>query len=201
MNQLRTAIVAIAFFFLTAFPAFAQDAINKAAMVNVISQESHSALKLKDAARIVDAVIAEAKKHSLDPLLMFSIIKKESRYNPRARSREGAIGLTQVIPRWHRDKIRGRNLTHIETNIEVGTQVFADCLEKYNGFIKKAFKCYSSNARNYGRDVRANYDALKKAELKYRFENELPLAEKELQFDVPLQISTSLNAEQVLALQ
>jgi soluble lytic murein transglycosylase-like protein len=200
MSILKSAILAIALFFSMVFPAQAETTPTKAAVVKMISKENNK-LQAKDITRIVNAVFTETKKHNIDPLFMLSLIRHESRYNPRARSRAGALGLTQVIPRWHRDKIRGRNIMNIETNIEVGTQVLADCLESNKGYIRKAVKCYSSNAKNYQAFLKAGYIKIKEADVIYRFENELPLAEKEAIFEMPQPISTSLNTEQALAPQ
>lgn len=42
---------------------------------------------------------AEAAEQCVDPLLMAAIIRQESRFEPAARSRAGARGLSQVLPR------------------------------------------------------------------------------------------------------
>lgn len=42
---------------------------------------------------------AEAVEHCVDPLLLAAIVRQESRFQPRARSRAGARGLSQVLPR------------------------------------------------------------------------------------------------------
>lgn len=201
MNILKSAIMAIALFLSMVFPAQAENTPTKTAVVKMISKETNNKVQTKDIIRIVNAVFTETKKHNIDPLFMLSLIRNESRYNPRARNRSGARGLTQVIPRWHRDKIRGRNIMNIETNVEVGTQVLADCLESNQGYIRKALKCYSGNARNYQALLKTGYIKIKEADVIYRFENELPLAEKEAIFEMPQPIPTSLNTEQALAPQ
>ena len=42
---------------------------------------------------------AEAAEHCVDPLLLAAIVRQESRFQPRARSRAGARGLSQLLPR------------------------------------------------------------------------------------------------------
>ena len=42
---------------------------------------------------------AEAREHCVDPLLLAAIVRQESRFQPRARSRAGARGLSQLMPR------------------------------------------------------------------------------------------------------
>ncbi len=39
-----------------------------------------------------------AREHAVDPLLIHAIIQVESAWNPRARSRKGALGLMQLMP-------------------------------------------------------------------------------------------------------
>jgi soluble lytic murein transglycosylase-like protein len=200
-KSIQAAIVAIALLFSTVFPAFAQTVEpTKNAAVHYILKETKNKVKLRDAVRIVNAAFKEAARHSFDPLLILAIMKPESSYNVSAVSRENARGLMQVIPRWHRDKIRGRNIHRIETNIEVGTQVFADCVQSQKGYIRKAFKCYSSNARGYSTKIQSVYLKLQKAEIQYRFENDLPISAQP-RFEEAIKFPISLNAEQALALQ
>lgn len=202
MKQLYyAAIMAIALFFSTMVPAYAEHTVTKAAVVRMISKETKDTVRMPDIIRMVNAVFFESKKHDMDPRVMFSVIKKESRYNPRAKNRSGARGLTQVIPRWHKNKIKGRNIMHIETNIEVGTKVMADCLESNNGIIKKAFKCYSGGAKNYTSSIKANYAAIQQAEIAYRFENELTIDKSPSLEDTMSTLSISLKAKPELAQQ
>lgn len=98
------------------------------------------------AVRIVQAAFNEARKQHLDPLLILSVISAESSFKSRAKSAYGARGLMQVVPRWHRDKIKGRSVTDVSTNIEVGTQILQDCLIKNNDHLNKAMRCYSGGA-------------------------------------------------------
>lgn len=169
----------------------------KNATVRMISKETKDKVAAKDIIRMVNAVFKEATKHKLDPFLIFGMIKTESTFKPTISNRSGAKGLMQVIPRYHRDKIRGRNIMNIETNVEVGVQVYADCLDKHNGNMIKASRCYSGNAKNYTAKLKDGWGAAKKADIMYRFENELPLAVN-TKFENPYEFSISVNAEQDL---
>src|ERR1700681_1021821 len=52
----------------------------------------------------VGTAFREAKRNRLDPLLIVAVMAVESGFNPAAQSDGGAIGLMQVIPRYHPDK-------------------------------------------------------------------------------------------------
>ena len=43
-------------------------------------------------------VSAEAEQRAVDPLLFLALVRQESRFDPRAVSYAGALGLTQVMP-------------------------------------------------------------------------------------------------------
>ncbi|MBI5203122.1 MAG: lytic transglycosylase domain-containing protein, partial [Elusimicrobia bacterium] len=47
---------------------------------------------------IVHTVLKESKEQGADPLLVFSVMKQESSFDPRAESKAGAKGLMQVMP-------------------------------------------------------------------------------------------------------
>jgi soluble lytic murein transglycosylase len=53
-----------------------------------------------------DELMARVAPHELDPYLVAGLIRQESEFNPRARSRAGALGLMQIMP------ATGRGLAH-----------------------------------------------------------------------------------------
>lgn len=114
----------------------------------------------KLATTIVHAVWYYSDLNRLDPHHVLAMIRLESRFNPQAVSVEGARGLMQVIPKWHRDKLAKRNPHDPVVSIEVGTSIMRDCLNKFSGNVKKAHSCYSSGARNYDRLVAEHKRAL-----------------------------------------
>lgn len=93
---------------------------------------------------VIEAAYGEGRRNKLDPLLILAVIAIESRFNPIAQSQMGALGLMQVIPRFHADKIDDPDtVLDPEVNIRVGTQVLkhyiarggseAAGLQLYNG--------------------------------------------------------------------
>ncbi len=86
-----------------------------------------------------DAVAAEAARTGLDPALVLGLIRQESAFNPRARSRANARGLMQILPSTGRSLarkagIRGYSAARLydpAVNITLGTRYLADQLERY----------------------------------------------------------------------
>jgi soluble lytic murein transglycosylase-like protein len=98
------------------------------------------------AMRIVSAVHKHSFIHQVDPDIIFKIIQNESTYMPYAKARtSNATGLMQVIPRWHRDKIKGRNLRNIDVNVEVGVSIYKEYLDRSNGNVRKALWRYNAS--------------------------------------------------------
>ena len=102
--------------------------------------------KTSHASVIVEHVFEVSERKNLDPMLIFSIIAVESRFNPNAKNPSGATGLMQVMVPMHckrfPDHSKCRQLAlNPEDNIEVGT----DILVEYKGNLKR----YSGNTPGY----------------------------------------------------
>jgi soluble lytic murein transglycosylase len=86
-----------------------------------------------------DLLVAEARRHRLDPALVAALIRQESSFTPRAISRAGARGLMQVMPTVGRSIARARRyplwdpalLLEPEVSLELGTSHLADALRQY----------------------------------------------------------------------
>lgn len=109
---------------------------------------------------IVSLAFREAAKHSISPLLVLAIIEQESSLSPTAGSFYGALGLMQVVPRFHQEKMAKpadpASLYRPSENIRVGTAIVAEYLRKTNGNMEKALKYYSGNATQYFAKVERN---------------------------------------------
>ncbi len=131
---------------------------------NLIEWVSHNNKKLSNdkAAKIVDAVTFHSQQNAIDPYLIFSMIRAESSYQPQATSSVGAKGLMQVWPKWHKDKLRGRDPYSIAVNVEVGVRIIDACVDKSYGNIYKALKCYSGGAgKHYQNKIAKTHMELK----------------------------------------
>ena len=165
----------VLFFTFDTTNANASSYITKASMINWITNESGHKVDIKTATTIVSHIVKQSKLQKIDPFLILSLIKNESGFKTNAISNYGAMGLMQVVPRWHGDKIAGRAITGVAVNIEVGSKILDDCLNQSNGFIRKALYCYSGGAKKYTDKLQATYSDIKKHDTKYRFKNDLPI--------------------------
>ncbi len=88
-----------------------------------------------------DQVSAAAAEANVDPLLVLSVMRQESAFNPRAESRAGALGLMQVMPQTGRKLGRTLGLQPIErdhlldpdTSIRLGTHFLGDQIRQFAG--------------------------------------------------------------------
>ncbi len=111
----------------------------------------------EDATReLVDAAYSEGGRNGVDPLLIIAVIGVESRFNPIAQSDGGAMGLMQVIPRYHGDKFdaaNGESVLDPRTNIHVGARALKEYIRRggteiaglqlYNGSLDDESNAYA----------------------------------------------------------
>jgi soluble lytic murein transglycosylase-like protein len=99
--------------------------------------------------RWVGAAYRSAAEVGLDPLLVLAVISIESRFNPVAESVMGARGLMQIIPRFHRDKLRdlGGDEAALdpETNILVGTRILQEYVYR-GGTLEAGLQFYNGSS-------------------------------------------------------
>ncbi|WP_010116590.1 transglycosylase SLT domain-containing protein [Acinetobacter sp. P8-3-8] len=97
--------------------------------------------------RVSPMIVQNADQYDVDPLLIAATIRQESNYRNYAASPAGAVGLTQIMPRYWQQSCPG-NLYDEYTNIRCGTMI----LSKYNqsaGSWKKALAYYNVGPSNY----------------------------------------------------
>lgn len=149
---------------------FVQDLEEQKILRVWVKDNAHSNLTNDKISLILNQVYIEAESKSINPHLLLAMIKTESGFREKARSVEGAVGLMQIIPRYHKDKIKNRDPTNLKVSIEVGSQILYDCLNKFNKNFSKSLNCYSggggreytnkviSNQRNITLFVKSNLD-------------------------------------------
>jgi soluble lytic murein transglycosylase len=103
----------------------------------------------------MDAVIASANEFGLDPLLIWSVMRVESRYNPNAVSPVGARGLMQIMPAtqaWIEEQL-GLQLAPgeifvAEVNIRLGAWYLAYLRDEFDGDTELAIPAYNAGPDN-----------------------------------------------------
>lgn len=97
--------------------------------------------------RVSPMIIQSADQQGVAPLMLAAMIRQESSYRSNVVSPAGAVGLTQVMPRYWQQKCPG-NLYDEWTNISCGTYILAS----YNqsaGSWKKALAYYNVGPTGY----------------------------------------------------
>lgn len=98
------------------------------------------------ATMVIEETFTQSIQNRVDPFVMLAVMSVESNFDYTARSGAGAIGLTQVIPQWHMDKMP--NPAHVfdpKNNIRVGTEVLAEYMRWYKGDVQKALLQYNGS--------------------------------------------------------
>lgn len=116
-----------------------------------------------------------SNNHKIDPALIKIIVRKESKFNPNARSWVGAQWLMQLMPntaKW----LWVKNAYDYKENLEGGTKLFSKLLNKYNWDIPLALAAYNAGSwnvekfwnkippfketQNYVKDITSTYNSL-----------------------------------------
>lgn len=108
-----------------------------------VKDSTRGSISDDEADKIVKEAYANAYSKKINPLLVLAVIRNESNFKVKAKSVDGSRGLMQVIPRWHKDKLAGRDPLSLTTSIDVGTWILHDCLVKHKGNILTSLSCYS----------------------------------------------------------
>ncbi|MGG1949060.1 transglycosylase SLT domain-containing protein [Trinickia sp. NRRL B-1857] len=105
---------------------------------------------LEEAERIGRAVIDAARREALSPMLLLAVIAVESGFDRHALSEAGAVGLMQVLPSQHKDRVRhAAQLWDTDTNVSVGSSILHEYLTAADGDLNGALVRYSGGARGY----------------------------------------------------
>lgn len=103
-----------------------------------------------------EQVFMSAKKHHIDPFLVFAIMKAESKFDPNALSRRGAKGLMQIMDTtgaWSATELGILDFTpdqlfEPEVNIEIGCWYIARLFNQYEGHIPTLLAAYNAGTGN-----------------------------------------------------
>ena len=89
-----------------------------------------------------NALVEIAKANDISPYLLEAVVWQESRWNPTARSRAGAIGLAQLMPGTARDL--GVDPNDPLQNLSGGARYLRQQLNRFDGNVEKALAAYNA---------------------------------------------------------
>ncbi|CAB3797411.1 hypothetical protein LMG28614_04566 [Paraburkholderia ultramafica] len=104
--------------------------------------------------KIAQAVLTEADRHAISPVLLLAVMSVESSFDRYAVSIAGARGLMQVLPAAHPQLIAGTtDLSDPAINVRIGSTILRDYLDESGGDLDAALLRYSGGGRGYARRV------------------------------------------------
>ena len=117
-------------------------------------------------ADLAELVYSIALREAIDPELAFRLVYVESKFNSRAVSSAGAVGLTQVLlstGRFYEPELTLDQLMEPARNLRIGFRYLSDLLKKYGGDAETALAAYNRGPSRVtelidsGRDPRNSY--------------------------------------------
>jgi len=117
-------------------------------------------IALASAREVVGTAMQEGRRNGLDPMLILAVIAVESRFNPIAESAHGAVGLMQVVPRFHAAKLAELGTESAlppHMNIAIGARILGESIRRgggeaaglqlYNGASDDETKAYANRVQ------------------------------------------------------
>lgn len=90
-----------------------------------------------------EIVLSACNRYGLDPDIIFSLIRAESDFDPKAVSPKGAKGLMQLMP-GTAAKLGVQNPMDAAANVEGGTRYLQSLLQQYHYDLTKALAAYNA---------------------------------------------------------
>ncbi len=94
-------------------------------------------------ASMANLVLAAARRHGVPAALAYGVASVESGFNPRARSRSGAVGLMQIMPATARGLGCRGSLSNPAVNADCGARYLAAILGDHGGNMRLAAAMYN----------------------------------------------------------
>lgn len=102
------------------------------------------------------SIVNHAKEYDVDPYLVASVIKVESNFSPKVVSKQGAIGLMQIMPKtaiWAAQQMgiedfQIEKLQNPDLNIKIGTWYLSSLLREFDNNTILALAAYNGGRGN-----------------------------------------------------
>ncbi len=98
--------------------------------------------------------VIKKNAENLDPLIVISLIRQESAFNPEAKSGVGAKGLMQLMPATAKRFNRRVKVTHLgnpEINVAIGTRYLRQLINRFDGNLIYALASYNAGEKRIDR--------------------------------------------------
>lgn len=141
------------------------DSVLIRATASIISREGK--IPEKAATSYAMWIYEAGANHAVDPILILSVMQVESRFDYKAVSPTGPIGLLQVAWSWHKEKSSKADLFDPKTNITVGAQI----LREYRNMSKSEIESLLRYNGSLGTE--APTYAVKVLQFKSKYEKEI----------------------------
>ena len=104
-------------------------------------------------------MFASAQANELDPSLIYGVMRRESLFDPLARSKVGALGLMQLMPSTARRVARSlgmkrpgqADILHVENNIHMGAHYLKTVMKRFDNNVALATAAYNAGPGNVRR--------------------------------------------------
>jgi soluble lytic murein transglycosylase len=101
-------------------------------------------------------VLAQAQARELDPSLIYGVMRRESLFDPLARSSVGALGLMQLMPSTARNVARSlgmkrprrADILSVDNNIRLGTTYLRSVMNRFDNNVALAAAAYNAGPSN-----------------------------------------------------
>lgn len=148
-----------------------QVSLNRALEEAAALQSNITTPKTSTKSQVLNVVNQISKKYNVDEKLVQALIKQESGFNPKARSKAGAMGLMQLMPSTAKN-LGVQDPYNMVQNVEGGVKYLKSMLNKYNGNVILALAAYNAGpnavdkysgvppykeTQNYVKNILANY--------------------------------------------
>ncbi len=103
-----------------------------------------------------EQVAQSAQTNKLDLSIVYGVMRRESLFDPLARSRVGALGLMQLMPATARrvakslgmKRPKQQEIMSVPNNIQLGARYFRSVLDKFDNNVSLAAAAYNAGPRN-----------------------------------------------------